>query len=107
MSGDVHVRFCESGRGRFPPATHLVVLHEDLAGVLAAKTAAQNFLATMGLEFSVSKTRISHTLDPHEGNVGFDFLGYTVRQYRTGRGHSDHSTSGAVLGFTPSKDAVS
>jgi group II intron reverse transcriptase/maturase len=23
MSGDVHVRFCESGRGRFPPATHL------------------------------------------------------------------------------------
>ena len=25
MSGDVHVRFCESGRGRFPPATHLKV----------------------------------------------------------------------------------
>jgi RNA-directed DNA polymerase len=92
-------------------ADDLVVLHEDLAGVLAAKTAAQNFLATMGLEFSVSKTRISHTLAPHEGNVGFDFLGYTVRQYRTGRGHSDHSTSGAVLGFTtritPSKNAVS
>ena len=26
MSREVHVRFCESGRGRFPPATHLVVL---------------------------------------------------------------------------------
>ena len=23
MTGDCHVRFCESGRGRFPPATHL------------------------------------------------------------------------------------
>jgi hypothetical protein len=22
MTGDCHVRFCESGRGRFPPATH-------------------------------------------------------------------------------------
>ncbi len=24
MTGDCHVRFCESGRGRFPPATHLI-----------------------------------------------------------------------------------
>jgi len=24
MTGDCHVRFCESGRGRFPPATHQV-----------------------------------------------------------------------------------
>jgi hypothetical protein len=23
MTGDGHVRFCESGRGRLPPATHL------------------------------------------------------------------------------------
>ena len=25
MSGDVHVRFCESRGVRFPPATHLVI----------------------------------------------------------------------------------
>jgi hypothetical protein len=24
MTGDGHVRFCESGRGRIPPATHLI-----------------------------------------------------------------------------------
>ena len=26
MTGDRHVRFCESGRGRFPPATHQGVI---------------------------------------------------------------------------------
>lgn len=92
-------------------ADDFVVLHEDLAGVLAAQDAAQRFLATMGLEFSISKTRISHTLDPYDGNVGFDFLGYTVRHYRVGHGRSGHSTSGRVLGYTmritPSKHAVS
>jgi hypothetical protein len=25
MTGDCHVRFCESGRGRFPPATHQII----------------------------------------------------------------------------------
>jgi hypothetical protein len=29
MTGDRHVRFCESGRGRFPPATHREASHLD------------------------------------------------------------------------------
>jgi len=28
----------------------------------------------MGLELKSSKTRITHTLYPYEGQVGFDFL---------------------------------
>ena len=36
MSGDVHVRFSESERVRFPLATHLVILHRDLAALLEA-----------------------------------------------------------------------
>jgi hypothetical protein len=32
MSGDVHVRFCESRGVRFPPATHLVRFATGLVG---------------------------------------------------------------------------
>ncbi len=30
MTGDCHVRFCESGRGRFPPATHQAACSENV-----------------------------------------------------------------------------
>jgi RNA-directed DNA polymerase len=42
----------------------------------------------MGLRLKPSKTRVTHTLDEHEGNVGFDFLGFNVRQHRVGRYHT-------------------
>jgi RNA-directed DNA polymerase len=31
---------------------------------------------------------VTHTLDEHKGNVGFDFLGFNVRQQRVGRYHT-------------------
>lgn len=39
----------------------------------------------MGLELKPSKTKISHTLNKYEGNVGFDFLGFTIRQFEVGK----------------------
>jgi len=39
----------------------------------------------MGLRLKQSKTRLTHTLQRHEGNVGFDFLGFNVRQYPVGK----------------------
>lgn len=61
----------------------------------------------MGLELKPSKTRISHTLNQHEDNVGFDFLGFTIRQFPVGKCHSGKNRSGTLLGFktiiTPSK----
>ena len=35
-----------------------------------------------------SKTRIVHTLDKHNGQVGFDFLGFHIRQHRVGQYHT-------------------
>jgi RNA-directed DNA polymerase len=62
----------------------------------------------LGLELKPSKTRITHTLYEHEGQVGFDFLGFNVRQHPVGRRRSGKSTVGQPLGFktiiTPSKD---
>ncbi len=90
-------------------ADDFVVLHPQLEGIEASRTAIEHWLGGMGLHLSSTKTRVSHTLRIHEGNVGFDFLGFTVRQYPRGRCHTATSTKGQPLGFktfiTPSKSA--
>jgi RNA-directed DNA polymerase len=69
-------------------ADDLVVLHPALAGVQAARATLEAWLTGMGLERKPSKTRSTHTLETYEGQVGFDFLGCTVRQYHVGKTHS-------------------
>jgi RNA-directed DNA polymerase len=97
-------------------ADDFVVLHGDLAVIEQAKVAAGRWLSAMGLELKPSKTRITHTLRPHHEAVGFDFLGFTVRQFPVGRTHSGKLRSRAsegprFLGFKtiikPSKEAIS
>jgi len=64
----------------------------------------------MGLAINPKKTRVTHTLTPHEGNVGFDFLSFTVRQFHVGKTHTGKDTRGKPLGFKtiikPSKEAI-
>jgi len=65
------------------------------------------------LELEPSKTTISHTLIPEASRLGFDFLGFNIRQYPLGKTHSGKRGGGrrptTVLGFTthitPSKEA--
>ncbi|NEP91418.1 MAG: group II intron reverse transcriptase/maturase [Okeania sp. SIO2C2] len=65
-------------------ADDFVILHEDIKVVLQAKTVIQEWLNQVGLELKPEKTRIAHTLEVYEGNKpGFDFLGFTIRQYKT------------------------
>src|SRR5260370_32808506 len=63
----------------------------------------------MGLELKPSKTRLSHTLKDYQGNIGFNFLGFTIRQYPVGKTHTG-ATRGKPLGFKtlikPSKEGV-
>jgi RNA-directed DNA polymerase len=66
-------------------ADDLVVLHQDLEVLKEAIKVAEVWATEMGLNFKVSKTRIIHTLDEYEGNVGFDFLGFHIQQYRVGK----------------------
>ena len=65
-------------------ADDLVILHEDLDILHQLKARAEAWLAEMGLNLKVSKTHITHTLNEHEGRVGFDFLGFHIRQFRVG-----------------------
>ena len=83
-------------------ADDLVVLHKDLSVVQAAQGFLSQWLSPIGLELKSSKTRIAHTLVPHAGRVGFDFLGYAVRQYRQGK---THSKQGFKTIIKPSREA--
>ncbi|WP_293299157.1 MULTISPECIES: group II intron maturase-specific domain-containing protein [unclassified Microcoleus] len=64
----------------------------------------------MGLELKPSKTKLTHTLNEIEGNVGFEFLGFHVQQFTTGIFRCAKSSNGKPLGFntiiTPSKAKV-
>ena len=59
-----------------PYADYSGRLYSTLETILEGKTRATDWLKDMGLELKPSKTRITHTLTPYEGNVGFDFWGF-------------------------------
>jgi len=83
-------------------ADDFVILCEDLATLQAARTLAEKWLASVGLTLKPSKTFITHTLHEHEGRIGFDFLGFTVRQFQVGK---HHSRRGYKVIITPSRKA--
>lgn len=91
-------------------ADDFVVMHKDLSRVLECKKIIEKWLKQIGLELNKSKTRISHTLHEYEGNVGFDFLGFTIRQFTVGKHHSGKTAYKELLGFKtiikPSKDKI-
>ena len=91
-------------------ADDFVILHPSLEVILQCKSVAEAWLQEMSLELKPSKTRISHTLTPYGGNVGFDFLGFNIQQYPVGKHQSGCNSQGQKLGFKtiikPSKNKV-
>lgn len=91
-------------------ADDFVIIHEDRGTVEAASVLITDWLAPMGLELKASKTRLTHTLNEIEGVVGFDFLGFTVRQFQAGKYRTGVWKKGFPLGFktfvTPSKTGI-
>ncbi len=91
-------------------ADDFVILHKDKEVILKCKEIIENWLKPLDLELKPSKTRISHTLNKYEGNTGFDFLGFNIRQHEVGKTNTGKNTKGKPLGFktiiSPSKEAV-
>src|ERR671933_2701717 len=91
-------------------ADDFVVLHENLAVVQGCQQIIAEWLNGMGLELKPSKTRISNTLTEYEGNTGFDFLGFNIRQYPISIKRSGKNSQGEPLGFKtlikPSQKAI-
>ncbi|MEG4284995.1 group II intron reverse transcriptase/maturase [Microcoleus sp. A006_D1] len=66
-------------------ADDFVILHEDITVVQRCRELISEWLKSMGLELKSSKTTLSHTLIEYEGKTGFDFLGFSIQQYKVGQ----------------------
>jgi len=83
-------------------ADDFVILHEVITVVQRCQEVISEWLKDVGLELKPSKTRLAHTLIQHEQEKpGFDFLGYNIHQYHTGK---YSSKQGFKTIITPSKE---
>jgi len=80
-------------------ADDFVLFHSNLEELQKVAERITQWLAQMGLKLSPTKTRTTHTLTPYQGQVGFDFLGFTIRQFPAGKTHTGKGTKGKALGF--------
>ncbi len=94
-------------------AADFLILHRERTVREQCKELTNAWLEGMGLELKPSKTRITHPLQECEGNIGFDFLAFHVRQYPVGKTQTGKVRNRFVslpLGFKtiikPSKEAV-
>jgi RNA-directed DNA polymerase len=91
-------------------ADDFVIIHEDLNVIKKCQEIIANWLSDMGLELKPSKTKLTHTLNKIEGNVGFEFLGFHIQQHKVGNYKSANNSKGIPLGFntliTPSKAKI-
>jgi RNA-directed DNA polymerase len=103
MSGDVHVRFCESAGVRLPRATLLVILCRTREEAEAALAAVQQWVETHGLTLHPDKT---HIVDSREAS--FSFLGYSIRgRLRFPRAKSHRKFVERIRELTPRKSGES
>ena len=91
-------------------ADDFVVLDADETVIHQVQDFIAEWLQELGLQLKPSKTQITHTLNPYNNTVGFDFLGFEVRQHRVGKTRTAHTGKGQPLGFKtlikPSKASV-
>ena len=90
-------------------ADDFVIFHEDINILNRCIEVITQWLKGMELELKPSKTRITHTLNNYKKEkAGFDFLGFNVKQHKTGK-YNCGKNRGGLLGFktiiTPSKEA--
>ena len=91
-------------------ADDFVIMHKDIDVVTTCQKIIAEWLGDIGLELKPSKTKLTHTLNEYNGNVGFEFLGFHIQQHKVGNYRSARSTKGIPLGFktliTPSKPKI-
>ncbi len=83
MSGDVHVRFCEHLRGRFPWVTRLVILCQTQEEAGNALGLARQWVNDKGLALHPDKTHVGNCM---AAGQGFEFLGIGLRRGNAGSG---------------------
>jgi len=90
-------------------ADDFVIIHEDINVILKSQEIITEWLSGIGLELKPSKTKLTHTLNEYEGNIGFEFLGFHVQQHKVGN-YRAASNGHFKLGFKtiiiPSKPKI-
>lgn len=91
-------------------ADDFVIIHEDINVVQTCQKIIADWLSDIGLEIKPSKTKLTHTYNEYEGNVGFEFLGFQVQQHEAGNYRCAKNPHGTSLGFstliTPAKAKI-
>lgn len=81
-------------------ADDLVIICDELSVVENCQKLIEEWLHEIGLELKPEKTRLVHSLVEYKDNKpGFDFLGFSIRQFKVGKNHSGKTCKGKVLGF--------
>ena len=81
-------------------ADDFVLICDELSVVEECRELIKEWLKDIGLELKPEKTQLVHTLRKHEGREpGFDFLGFTIRQFAVGINHSGNTSRGKALGY--------
>ena len=91
-------------------ADDFVIIYERQEVVENCQIIIGQWLSNVGLELNQEKTKITHTLHQVKENIGFNFLGFNIRQYPVGKYHSGKNPGGNLMGFKtiikPSKEKV-
>ena len=83
-----------------------MVFNHTWEGIPRCKEAIQEWLKDMGLALQDTQTRYAHTLEDKEachGNVGFDFLNFTLRHFPIGKSKSKKLDKTIIQ---PSKNSI-
>lgn len=80
-------------------ADDFVIMHENRMIVEQCQKVISTWLSQIGLELKPSKTRLTHTLETEQGEAGFNFLGFNIRQYPVGKTKTGKRTNGEPLGY--------
>ncbi len=90
-------------------ADDFVIIHEDINVILKSQEIITEWLSDIGLELKPNKTKLTHTLNEYNGNVGFEFLGFHIQQHKVGNyraASNGHSKLGFRTIITPSKPKI-
>lgn len=91
-------------------ADDFVIMHSEKRIVEQAQVLTQQWLEEIGLSLHQEKTTVVHSLSNDCGKPGFNFLGFHIRQYATGKHQCGVNSRGEKLHFKtnirPSKRSV-
>ena len=71
---------------------HFVILHQKISVIQRCRELISEWLQTIGLSWKASNIELSHTSAKCNSQIGFNFLGFHIRQYESSRKQNSYQT---------------